>query len=165
MTDKQIADIIKDMVIMVDSREKKNQHILDYFMANGISFEVITMDTADYTFVLPNYEELGLDGQILVERKGSINEICGNFTSERERFQREFERIGDRTMHLVLEDVTWKKVMRGTYRSKFNPRSFVASILTFCIRYDVKAWFVGKDESPELIYNLLKYELVFNLKK
>ena len=26
-------------------------------------------------------------------------------------------------------------------------------------------WFVGKDESPELIYNLLKYELVFNLKK
>ena len=44
--------------------------------------------------------EIGLDRKFLVERKGSLNEVAGNLTKDRERFI-EFERVGDKHMHMA----------------------------------------------------------------
>lgn len=164
MTDRQLNDIITDMVIIIDSREKKNDHLLKYFDDNGIKWVCKKLDTADYSFELPKYPHLGLDRKFLVEKKNGLDEIVGNFTTGRERFQREFERIKDEHLHLVIENTTWKKVFNGSYRSKFHPQSLVGSLLSWSIRYGFKVWFVGKDESPAIIYNILRYELVEALK-
>ena len=164
MTDRELNDIIDDMVVIVDTREQKNGHLLKYFDDNGIKWVCKKLDTADYSFELPNYKHLGLDRKILVEKKNSLDEITGNFTTSRDRFQREFERITDEHLHLVIENTTWKKVVNGSYRSKMHPNSLIASLLSWSVRYGFKVWFVGKDESPMLIYNLLKYELVEALK-
>lgn len=165
MTDRELNDIIDNMVVIVDTREKKNEHLLKYFDDNGIKWVCKKLDTADYSFELPNYKHLGLDRKILVEKKNSLDEITGNFTTSRDRFQREFERITDEHLHLVVENTTWKKVVNGSYRSKMHPNSLIASLLSWSVRYGFKVWFVGKDESPMLIYNLLKYELVEALKE
>lgn len=164
MTDKELNDILQDMTIIIDTREKKNGHLLKYFDDNGIKWVCKKLDTADYSMELPNYQHLGLDRKFLVEKKNSLDEITGNFTTDRARFQREFERITDEHIHLVIENTTWKKVVNGSYRSKMHPNSLTASILSWSIRYNFKVWFVGKDESPMLIYNILKYELVEALK-
>ena len=165
MTDRELNDIIDNMVVIVDSREQKNGHLLKYFDDNGIKWVCKKLDTADYSFELPNYKHLGLDRKILVEKKNSLDEITGNFTTSRDRFQREFERITDEHLHLVIENTTWKKVVNGSYRSKMHPNSLIASLLSWSVRYGFKVWFGGKDESPMLIYNLLKYELVEALKE
>lgn len=165
MTDRELNDVLRDMVIIVDTREKKNEHLLKYLNDNGIKWVCKKLDTADYSFELPNYKHLGFDRKFLVEKKNGLNEITGNFTSSRERFQREFERIEDEHLHLVIENTTWKKVVNGSYRSKMHPNSLIASLLSWSIRYDFKVWFVGKDESPMLIYNILRYELVEALKE
>lgn len=165
ITDKLISEILKDMTILVDTREQKNQHILDFFDKIGAKYRVEKLETADYTIVLPNYPEINIDRQILVEKKNSLDEIAGNFTKDRDRFTREFDRVTSEKIHLVIEQATWKKLLKGSYRSKFPPKSFMASIMTFNVRYDCPVWFVGIEESPVVIYNILYYGLYEHLKK
>jgi ERCC4-type nuclease len=164
LTDRQISDVIADMVILVDTREQKNQHITTYFDKNAIKYRVEKLDTADYSIILPHYPELGLDKQFLVEKKNSLDEIVGNFTKDRERFKREFERVNGEHLHLVIENATWRKLLSGSYRSKLPSKSFMASLLTWSIRYNFKVWFCTPADTGELIYNILKYELMETLK-
>lgn len=165
LTDKVIGKIVDDMVVLVDTREQKNQHILDYLEANNIKYRLEKLDTADYSFVLPNYPLLNMDKQVLIEKKNSLEEISGNFTKGRDRFTREFERVTTEHIHLLIEGATWKKLLNNSYRSQISPKAFTASMLTWNIRYKCPIWFVGKEESPELLYNILKYELMEHLKK
>jgi ERCC4-type nuclease len=164
LTDREIANILADITIIIDSREQKNQHIINYFKDNDIPYIVDKLHIADYSFYLPNYSHLGLDRKFVVEKKNSLDEISGNFTKDRDRFAREFERITDEKIHLVVETATWKRLLSGSYRSKLAPRSFMASMLTWNIRYKCPIWFVGLDESPTLIYNILYYEVFEYLK-
>lgn len=165
-TDKQIAEIIKDICVIVDTREQKNEHILRYLEEIGVPYISEKLDSADYSFILPHYPELNFDRKVLIEKKNSLTEIAGNFGSNRARFAREFERVPDDTViHLLIEEATWKKVMKGSYRSSMSPQSMMASIITWNIRYGCPVWFVGKDESPIVIYNLMKYELMEKLKE
>lgn len=165
ITDKQIQNIMADILVIVDTREQKNQHILDYMNMNGIKYKVEKLDTADYTLVLPSYPQIGVDKKFLVEKKNSLDEIAGNFTKDRERFRREFERVTDEHIHLVVEQATWKKLLKGSYRSKFPPKSFLASLMTWNIRYNCPIWFAQVEESPIVIVNILKYELLEYLKE
>lgn len=165
MTNKEISDILNNITIIIDTRENKYQHITKYLDEIKISYEFEKLKSGDYTFILPNYPELNIDRKFLVERKANLSELAGNFTTGRDRFQREFERLDDdEKIHLVLESSSWKKLYNGTYRSKLNPRSFVASLLTWSIRYDIPVWMVETGESPELIYRILYYELYEFLK-
>lgn len=160
MTNKEKIDILSDMTIIIDSREKKNQHIIDYLVNNKIPYKIETLSSADYSFILTNYPKLNFDKKILVERKGSLDEVAGNFTKNRDRFKREFERLSsDQTIHIVMETATWKKIINGSYRSKFSPNAYIASLLTWNIKYNCPIWFVEKKEAGEIIYKILYYEL------
>ena len=150
--------------MLVDNREKRNEHIIHYFDSKNLPYQSEKMETADYTFVLPNYPELGLDRFVLIERKNSLDEIASNFTKERERFIKEFERIKDEKIHLIIEGATFKKLLGHSYRSQFLPKSFLASLLTWNIRYKCNVWFSGKEEIGHLIYCLFYYEIMEKLK-
>ena len=167
LTDKEMQSILDDIVIIVDTREQKNQHILDYLVGAKIPYIEEKLDTGDYSLILPNYPHLELDRKFLVEKKNSLDEIAGNFTKGRERFIREFNRAKEshQNLHLVIEQATFKKIYKKSYRSKFPAKSFKASLLTFCIRYKVPVWFVQPEESPDLIYSILYYELFEKLKE
>lgn len=157
---KQTDAIIDDMVVIVDTREQKYKHITDYLDKIDVEWIRDTVGVGDYTFRLPSYPELELDGLFLVERKGSLDELAGNFTNGRARFAREFERMTEgQSIHLVLEDFTWRKCLAGSYRSKFNPNAFKASLIAWSIKYDFKVWNVTKQDSGVIIYELLKKEL------
>jgi ERCC4-type nuclease len=164
LTDKEIALILGNIIIIVDTREQKNQHILDYFKMNNIQYRIEKLDTGDYSFILPDFTELNFDKKVLIEKKNSIDEIAGNFTKDRPRFQREMERIQDNHFHLIIENTTFKKMYGQQYRSQLPPKSLIASLLTWSIRYKFKVWFTGKDEIGKLIYDLIYYELMEMLK-
>jgi len=164
MTDAQISKILQDLTIICDTREQKNKHILDYLTKNKVKYIVEKLETADYSFYLPNYPHLELDLSILVERKNSWDEIIGNFTKRRKQFIAEFERLDDEEMHVVIETATWRKLFAQSYRSKVAYQSILASTLTFSTRYDAKFWFVQPQDSGELIYSLIYYGLREKLK-
>lgn len=49
----EIKKLTKSMVILVDSREKKNSHILDYFRKQKIAYQVEKLEYNDYSFMIP----------------------------------------------------------------------------------------------------------------
>lgn len=159
-TDKEISNIINDIVIVVDTREKKNQHILSYLDKIKVPYINQKLNSGDYSFKLPNYKHLNLDYSVLIEKKNSLDEISGNFTRKRVQFQNEFDRNDCKRTHLLIENATWKRVENASWRSQFSANAMWASLLTFCFRYNLKLWFVGVDESPKLLYNIIKYELL-----
>ena len=94
----EIKKLIKSMVILVDSREKKNTHILDYFRKQKISFQTEKLEYGDYSFMVPAAaagEDIFFHRDCVVERKASLEELSGNLTEERERFEKEFLKAGN----------------------------------------------------------------------
>lgn len=160
MTNKQKMDILKDMVVVVDTRENQWYHIKEYLEEKKIPYIVEKLDVGDYSFILPNYPHLNMDKKIVIERKGSLDELAGNFTKGRERFAREFERLeSDQSIHLVLENFTWRKLLAGSYRSKFSSEAYKKSLMAWSIKYGFKVWEVTKKDSGEIITGLLETEL------
>lgn len=158
MSDKEFKQIIAGMVVIVDTREKKNQHILDYFEKYNIPYEIRKLETADYTVEFPKNPEF--NHCVLIERKGSLNELAGNFTTNRERFVREFERLENEEMHMIVEGASFKKILNQSYRSSMHPKAFIASLFTFYYRYNCNLWLLpSKEETPIVMYGLFYYHL------
>ena len=164
MNSASIKKVLDDMVFIVDTREQKNKHIIAYFKRFDIPYVIKKLDSGDYSFELPNYNFLGLDESVLVERKNSWSEITQNFTKGRERFTREFERIGDKDIHILIENATWSNLMLGQYHSQMQPKSLLANILTCNTRYNAPVWLATTNESPTLLCNILRYGLREKLK-
>lgn len=71
--------------LISDTREKKNQHVLDYFETVGIKYEIAKLDFGDYMDVY----RPGL----VIDRKQNIAELAKNVVGkDRDRFVRELER-------------------------------------------------------------------------
>ena len=83
------------MIILVDTREKVNDHIISSFDKNEISYKKKALEYGDYSFALPKNEALSIprdmyfNKKVCIERKASLEEICGNLTKERDRFEKE----------------------------------------------------------------------------
>ena len=60
-TDKEIKELLKSMVILVDSRENANSHILKWFDEKKISYKIEKLEFCDYSFLLPANSELGFN--------------------------------------------------------------------------------------------------------
>ena len=68
----QIKQIIDTVVIVVDSREQKNQHITSMFDKYGINWERRKLNSGDYSAYVPINEELGIfDSQRPKSDKGN----------------------------------------------------------------------------------------------
>lgn len=163
MTDKEIGKILKEMIVLVDTREQKNKHITDLLDEKGIRWENEKLLSGDYTFYLPNNKDLGLDKSILIERKNSLDELAGNFTKGRERFVKEFERTNSE-IHLLVEKATFTKLLNESYRSKLPANAYMANLFTWNARYSSPVWFCKTEQSPIVIYYILHYGLRNKLK-
>ena len=163
-TDKELADAMKDFSIIADTREQVNAHITRYFEKQGIPCVSRKIDTGDYSAQIG---ALSLEKDIVIERKHNLDEICGNFTSERERFEREFLRAkayGTKVV-LIIENATWTDIFLGNYRSKVKPQSLVGSLLSWMVRYNITVMFCKQEETGKLIHGILHYaakELLVN---
>lgn len=164
-TDKEKKEILNNMVILVDTREQENKHILEAFNKKKIKFKEKKLDFGDYSFMLPAMPEYGItkpllfDNEIVVERKGSLTELSGNLTKDRERFEKELIRKKDTKFYLMIEDGSWEMIQAGKYRSEYNPASFLATLNAYIARYCINIDFVTKDYAGTYIFALFNYHL------
>lgn len=166
-TDTELNKILskKNIVILVDSREKANKHILDVFDREGIQYRVTALESGDYTFELKAVPELDIDHtmdfrqDVMIERKNSLDEISGNFTRGRARFNDEFGRAWAVKKYLLIEDGSYEKILNHEYMADHSATSFFGSLLSFDARYDLHVCFATKKTSAILIYNICKYTL------
>lgn len=84
MTEKQ--KFLKQVVIICDTREQKNKHIIDELDRLQVQHESRKLDIGDYSFVVDG-KDFSLS--CILERKATLNELWTNITKDRERFEKE----------------------------------------------------------------------------
>lgn len=160
----EIEACLESMQILVDTREQPSERASRRYEAFGRPYRRQTLSFGDYTynFMLPSGDWLhgpntAAQGHCIVERKMNLEELSGCFTRERDRFRREFEKAKDAkaTVYLLIEDGSWEKIVNHGYKTKYNPRAFLATLVAWMIRYDFKVIFCKKETSGRLISEIL----------
>ena len=159
----EIKRLTKSMVILVDSREKKNTHILDYFRKQGISFRTEKLEYGDYSFMIPSTaagEDIYFHRDCVVERKASLEELSGNLTGERERFEKEFLKAGNDgcKVYLMVEAPGgYSDIIAHRYKTEFTPAAFMSSMKTWESRFGCNVQFIDNQYSGYYIYSTFSY--------
>ena len=154
-TDKELTEELKKLTIICDTREQ-DRHVTEYFVKHKIPYITRKLDTGDYSAEL---DSISFERDIVVERKHNLDEICGNFTAERERFEREFIRAKayGTKVHLIVENASWSDIFLGNYRSKLPSKSLVGSLLSWMVRFNISVTFCRPDETAKIIYGIFYY--------
>ena len=163
-TDKEINALLKEMTVIADTREQVNYNVLDFLDKNKIPYISRKLNTGDYSAMLG---EQTLETEVVCERKASLDELCGNLTADRDRFEREFIRAKSDGLKvfLVIENASWTDIVTHNYKSQLKPQSLIASLLSWQARFNVTIVFCRPQESGMIIYYTLMYWLRENLKK
>ncbi len=154
-TEAELKAELKNLVIICDSREQ-DKHVSEWLKKNKVQTITRKLDTGDYSCQLG---DVSFERDIVVERKHNLDEICGNFTVERERFEREFMRAkayGTKVV-LIIENATWTDIFLGNYRSKLNSKSLVGSLLSWMVRFNITVLFCRPEETARIISGIFYY--------
>lgn len=164
-TDKEKEELIKSITILVDTREKQNSHITEWFDKKKIPYKKKALDYGDYSFMIPVNDKLSIprdiyfDKKIIIEKKSNLEEISGNLTTSRDRLEKEFS-LAPKTKVLLIENGSFSDIVDGNYNTKYNKKSFIASLFTFWFRYNIPIFFMpNKEYSGLFIYTYFKYYL------
>lgn len=154
-TESELKKELSKLTIVCDTRER-DTHCEEYFKKNKIPCLVRKLDTGDYSAQLG---DLSMEREIVVERKRNLDEICGNFTVERERFEREFMRAkayGTKVV-LIIENASWSDIFLGNYRSKTSSKSLLGSLLSWMVRFNITVTFCKPEETARIMWGIFYY--------
>jgi len=146
-------------MIVIDTREKKFEHITAYFDKHDIPYEVRKLDTGDY---------MNTDNpDVIVDRKQNLQEICTNLSYGKEnvsRFTRECRRaFEDRVRFVVLiEGTSYREVSQiMDWKSKYSKhtgRWLVKEMFRLTMAFGVEWILCRKNETAKKILEILEYK-------
>jgi len=162
--EREINDLLKAMLIVADSREQVNGHVTGYLEKGKVAYTTRKLDTGDYSAMIG---DMTLEHDVVVERKANLDEIAGNFTADRQRFEDEFTRAKAEGLKvfLLVENASWGDILLHNYRSKLEPKSLIASLLSWQIRFNITIIFCKPSETGQIIHGILYYAAREALKK
>lgn len=88
-TEKEIKELYKKIVVLVDTREQENFHITNWFARNKIPFKVQKLDYGDYSAMLPagafkgQLRDIYFTNDLVIERKFCIDELAMNLKDKK----------------------------------------------------------------------------------
>lgn len=145
-------------MIIVDTREKKWEHIRAYFEQNGIEYTVRKLDVGDY-FNPDN-------GGVVIDRKANLEELCSNLSRGEGnimRFTREAARAKQANIRLIV-------LIEGTncrepkdvigWQSKYSKHSgrwLNDKMFNLTISYGTEWMFCRKNETARKILEELEH--------
>lgn len=154
-TDKEIDELVSSMIILIDTRERMADHIISSFDKNGICYKKKALEYGDYSFALPKNEALSIprdmyfNKKVCIERKASLEEISGNLTKERDRFEKELS-LAPKEKVLLIENANYSDVANGNYNTQYNKKSFLASLHSFWFKYNIPVFFMPDNKYSAL---------------
>jgi len=164
-TDKEKKELLKSIGILVDTREQENSHIINWFDSKGIVYKTKAMDQGDYSFFIPKNELLSIprtlyfNHEIMIERKNSLEELSGNFTEGRDRFEKEMV-LAPKCKSLLIENSNYIDICKGNYNTEYKKESYLPTLHTFMHRYNLPTMFMpDKEFSAIYIYYTCYYYL------
>jgi ERCC4-type nuclease len=167
-----IESCLDSMSILIDTREQPSDKAQKRYTSFGCPYRRQKLEYGDYTynFILPDGSELYtsdmvIKPKVVIERKMSLEELSNNLTKERARFAREFERASGASVYLLIESGSWRHIMTGKYKTRFNSNAFFAGLTAFQARYRLQIVFCPPELSGRMIKEILFRELKERLEK
>lgn len=166
----EIDEALKTFSVIVDSREQKWGHIKDALTATETPYIQQKLNYGDYTCtaVDTKFQTISLADKYVIERKRNLDELVGNFTKGRDRFDREFKRaVADNAkVFLLIEDPKlWENIRKHNYRSQMPPKSLLATLCSWQARYNITVVTCSQLDSGTIIKAILWYALRDYLQK
>lgn len=163
MKSAEVKRILTTFEIVVDTREHPNTKFKKRIRSMGVPVVWHKLDFGDYSarVTLADDSFYSLNDKVCVERKMSLDELCGCFCRDRGRFKREFERAkqAEARIYLLVENDDFDKAYKGKYRSQMKPKALISSVLAWMARYDCRIVFCSADLSGRLIKDILYREM------
>ena len=146
-------------MILIDTREKKIEHIERYFASVGVEYALKKLDVGDY--INTDYPS------VIIDRKKDLDECAHNLNSpDSGRFWRELRRAHEDHIKLIFlvehggrircfDDVlTWT----SRYSAKITGKRVAQEMFRAHVAYCVDWKFCQKNETPKRIFELLHYD-------
>ena len=89
-TEKQYKELLGHLVILCQTNEQVNDHILNYFDEHGIRYRQRAIGEGDYSFMIDAAPELGFPidtfftDELFIERKNSLQELAQSLYGQKE---------------------------------------------------------------------------------
>lgn len=159
-----IKRLTKELIVLIDTREKRNEHILSYFDKQGITYRKEKLDFGDYTFLLPSAAtgqgDIYFHDSIVIERKNSLEELSGNLAQKRQQFESEFLKArndGCKVYLMIEAPGGYSDIIGHKYRTEFTPAAYMASLKTFEHRFDANIQFISPEYAGYYIVSTFQY--------
>lgn len=105
----------EQLTAVIDTREQYPLDLAPLRMVSG------TLATGDYTV-------LGLEHVVALERK-SLPDLLACIGTERERFDREVQRLLAYPVRALIVESSWHQIENGGWRSQITPQAATGSLL------------------------------------
>lgn len=159
----EVKKALENIELIVDTREQETAALFRRLKQIDLPYIRAKLNFGDYSIrtKLEDGTEFDISNSVAVERKMSLDELCGCYCKGRARFTREFERAkqANAKLYLLVENANWEKVMNGKYRSKMCSEALLASITAWLARYNCQLIFCNPESSGRLIKEVLYREL------
>jgi ERCC4-type nuclease len=167
-TEKQYKELLSNMVIQIDKREQKNEHIKKWFDQNKISYMDKSFESGDYGFIIKANPDLGFlkdthfVDELFIERKKNLDELANNFKSD--AFSNEIKRTKNiEHKFLIIENGSWEDILAHRYESQYNELAFYRTLIKLQTKYNIHIIFTK--DSAEMIYNICRSVLDLKILK
>ena len=158
----ELEQVLKTLVILVDTKEQPNERYKQRLISMGVPCERRKLDFGDYSakVTLPSGKEKTLQNSVCIERKMAIDEICNCFCQHRKRFTKEFQRAKEAgaKLYLLIEDGSWEQAYKGDYNSLMKPKALIASLTAWAARYNCQIIFCDHKTTGKLIKEIMYRE-------
>ena len=114
--DSEIGRILRNLVVLVDTREQANDHIIQYFKEHKIAYKKQKLDYGDYSCMLPvgtfegQTRDVYFTNDIVIERKFCIDELAMNLKDKKTNINEVNQEIID-----LLGKEYLQKVLKSDY--------------------------------------------------
>ena len=156
---------LKEFVLVIDSQEKENSHIIDFLHENNVFYIKRHLSFGDYSF---EYMGLSFENAIAIERKNSLEELSGNLFKWKDRFENEHMRSKGARFHWMIESGSVTNIYDAAYEAHYNKKgelvkadanAFIGKVLAMQSRYNFQIDFVNEKYIGKHIMNVFFYYL------
>ena len=167
-------EVLQSIEILVDTREQPTRRAMKRYERFKCPHRRCTLSYGDYSYnaTLPDGNKIydvaeTISPACVIERKMSLDELAALFCKGRDRFVKEFERAREcnARIFMIVENANWENLLNGKYRTKMNAKAFVASLVTFMVRYNMNLVFCKEETSGDLIKEILYRDLKERLER
>ena len=153
-TDKEVKKILDNLTILVDTREKANSHIIEFFNKKKIPYKIQKLDFGDYSCYIPKgtidkfTTDIYFTNDFVIERKANIDEIASNLKDDAARLKKELAHLNMYQIKYLIyvEDKNFEENLRtGNFMSNYDPYTLMRRL--YCLESEYNTVFIGLDKS------------------